>query len=1169
MSWYKKEASSPKVLLLIESYVQVPSSSPINIKSSPSKNHRDLQPPSRLQLESNSMDEEEKQRKLEAKRQAIRSHHDFPVVRRKFYYLQESDIFKGFVKGKGNLRDVTQWLTDNYNKEEILSKKEEENKALRELQEKERKRLEEEKFRLELASRERLKQQQEDTGVNSSDVEDKSNNNINGHNSDTEMLPVKIVRGKARVKLIGSSQPNGDSESTATSEHKDDESTNVNISKPRVSILDKYKYKPKSGLTQSRLDSLFKSSSTGSPEVKPQKKRRLVRASDANGTESESNNDSGSVTPITSAMHTPPVPLSQLSSSTALHKSLGHDTIPKLKLKLQDFVHPNFQGKVNVDDDEDDNGIVADDDLERLEEKIRENRKLAKARRGGAAVAADDDEEEELEDDMELEDDELSDGLSQEEEDDHYGGLTSIDSQILEFLNDAPKQDIVEICQVPPDVADVIISKRPFENIYAIAEEKFEQLTPPPEENAGIKKRRQNMRKPLGQKIIELTEKSLKGYKAVDSLIKKCSEYGDLITKQMETWGVTVTGEGELEVVELTNTQDGTDVIEIENEDDDEDDDDIKVVSHTNKSKKLRYYDEKPSLLASEIELKNYQQVGINWLNLLYQNKLSCILADEMGLGKTCQVISFMALLKEISQAKDISERKKKTCHLVVVPASTLENWMREFQKFCPDIIVQAYYGSQREREELRYELQDQEFDVLVTTYNLATGAAPDFKFLRSQPFDMIVYDEGHMLKNSTSERYTKLMRLKANFRLLLTGTPLQNNLKELVSLLAFMLPGLFSDKKEDLEGLFNQKISTNDTHKDYNPLLSQQAITKAKTMMTPFVLRRKKDQVLKHLPAKTHKIEYCEPSKSQKSIYTEYMKQAKSTRLERERRKLLSPKELIAINKLDPIPSSTNVMMSLRKASLHPLLFRKIYDEKKLKIMSKAIMEEPEYVEANQEFIYEDMCVMSDYELNNLCKKFPHTLSKYVLDKKHWFESGKVTKALEIVNSVMEKKNKVLIFSLFTQMLDILETALSFKKIKFLRLDGQTSVELRQDIIDQFYDDDLIPVFLLSTKAGGFGINLVVANNVIIFDQSFNPHDDRQAEDRAHRVGQEKEVLVTKLITRNTIEENMLQLAQNKLALDQSISSEDGNEKQFEEKAASLFEKILFSDDSKQNTPI
>lgn len=615
-------------------------------------------------------------------------------------------------------------------------------------------------------------------------------------------------------------------------------------------------------------------------------------------------------------------------------------------------------------------------------------------------------------------------------------------------------------------------------------------------------------------------------------MIKKCSEYGDLISRQMDRWGVKVTGEGELSMVEIVGSDEASK---------DEEDDDVVA-----RSRGLTYIKHKPTLLAPDVELKTYQQVGINWLNLLYQNKLSCILADEMGLGKTCQVISFMAYLKATSD--------KKNAHLVVVPSSTLENWLREFQKFCPSLVVQAYYGSQAEREDLRYELAESEYDVLVTTYNLATGSPPDFKFLKNHRFDMIVYDEGHMLKNSNSERYNKLMRLKAEFRLLLTGTPLQNNLKELVSLLAFMLPTLFVEKRDDLQGLFNKKASVDTTADDYNPLMSQQAINKAKTMMTPFVLRRKKAQVLKYLPGKNHEVVKCPMTPKQREIYDSYIRQGKEARAERERRK----KEGKEAERMSPTASTSNVMMSLRKASMHPLLFRTQYTDEMLPEMAEKIMKEPEYIAANKNYIIEDMLVMSDYELNALCEKFSNTLGSYVLKETMWFDSGKVTALLKVLKQVIEKKEKVLVFSLFTQMLDILERVLSFSNITFVRLDGQTSVETRQDIIDRFYEDDTIPVFLLSTKAGGFGINLVAANNVVIFDQSFNPHDDKQAEDRAHRVGQTNEVLVTKLVSEQTIDENIMLLAENKLQLDQSISSE-ANEKKVEEKAVSMFENILF----------
>lgn len=1098
MSWYKDPSEDSAIQVedspkKESSYVQVPTSSPIHVKSSPTKSNNDLMPPSRTQINNGSGDNEDKERKLEAKRQAIRNHKDFPMVKRRFYYLQESDIFKGFVKGKGNLREITQWLTDNYNKAEILGRHEAELKRQRELGQEEKMKQEKERLLREYQRQEEINQRREQEEKERSE---KEGQNIDDQYDDEDLSPIK-VRGKARIK---SAAPPPPPPPVLLESPEKQSSTKVHISKPKVSILDKYKYKPKQ---QPSIDQVFRPQE----DIQP-KRRKLVRASTVS-----SGDDSNRGSPVAATFN------------------YQDQYVPKLKMTMNGHAVESDQS--NRGDD----GIVEDDDLEKLEEKIKANRRAAKASKNDRVIEVSDND---------LEDDDMSDDMSEEDDDEGYKtGLTTIDSQILEFLNNASTQDIIEICNVPPKVSELIITKRPFQNIYVVAEDKFELPSENTEESGNEKKRRVQ-RKTLGQKIIENTEFSLKGYKAVDSLIKKCSEYGDLISKQMEKWGVTITGEGELEMVDLEPTQNA---IEIEDKDDYEEEDEDIIVHH--KSKSLTYIKEKPSLLPEDIDLKNYQQVGINWLNLLYRNNLSCILADEMGLGKTCQVISFMAHLKETET--------KKGPHLVIVPSSTLENWLREFNKFCPDLMVQAYYGSQSEREELRYDLQNSDYDVMVTTYNLATGAAPDFKFMRNQNFNMIVYDEGHMLKNSTSERYNKLMRLNAKYRLLLTGTPLQNNLKELVSLLAFMLPNLFNDKREDLQGLFNQKVSTVDSSEgNYNPLLSLQAIAKAKTMMTPFVLRRKKVQVLKHLPGKIHKIENCELTPTQRAIYDDYLNQGKRTRIERERRKKLSSKENEKAKK-NAIPSSSNVMMSLRKASLHPLLFRTLFTDEKVAKMAKAIMNEPEYFDANQTYILEDMKVMADYELNNLCEKFPKTLSKFVLQDEDWLNGGKISKLIEILDKIINKKEKVLIFSLFTQMLDILEKVLTISNMKFLRLDGQTSVDTRQDLIDKFYDDETIPVFLLSTKAGGFGINLVAANHVIIFDQSFNPHDDKQAEDRAHRVGQTSEVVVTKLIAKNTIEENMLQLAENKLQLDQSISSNELTDSKFEEKAASLFEKLLF----------
>ena len=578
--------------------------------------------------------------------------------------------------------------------------------------------------------------------------------------------------------------------------------------------------------------------------------------------------------------------------------------------------------------------------------------------------------------------------MEEDDDDNRYGGYTSIDGKVLEFINNATIQDLSDICAIEPKISEIVIAQRPFASIDIIAESDFLL----PGETANKRKKK------MGMRMIENTETNLKGYKAIDSLIKKCSDLGQKLTDKMNEWGVSVTGDnGELSMVDLDPVDDS----ELQTTPNDSDDDDDGIVVVKKRKVGLKYIKHKPALLADEITLNNYQQVGINWLNLLYHNKLSCILADEMGLGKTCQVIAFMAHLQEVGEVGP---------HLVIVPASTIENWLREFNKFCPSLRVRAYYGSMAEREQLRYDLEMDEFDVLVTTYNLACGGPADAKFLKNRNSNVIVYDEGHLLKNSTSDRYIKLMKLKGKFRLLLTGTPLQNNLKELVSLLSFMLPDLFNEKREELASIFNQKSGsvtrkeTSSSSSSYNPLLAEQAIKNAKAMMTPFVLRRRKDQVLQHLPAKSHEIVHCELTPFQSKLYFDFLNKGRNLRSERERRRQLSNAEAARLAKLDPIPTSSNVLMDLRKAALHPLLFRGHFTDAMLQDMSKAIMMEPEYVEANQTYIFEDMQVMSDFELDRLCVKFPKTLSKWKLDDEKYLDSGKIIELKKILDKTTKK---------------------------------------------------------------------------------------------------------------------------------------------------------------------
>ena len=210
--------------------------------------------------------------------------------------------------------------------------------------------------------------------------------------------------------------------------------------------------------------------------------------------------------------------------------------------------------------------------------------------------------------------------------------------------------------------------------------------------------------------------------------------------------------------------------------------------------------------------------MGVNWLSLLFERKLSCILADDMGLGKTCQVVAFLAHLLE----KGI-----KGPHLVVVPGSTLENWLREFSVFCPKLHVMPYYAGQNERPGIQTQILDNldTLNVVVTTYTLAK-TKDDNKFLRKLKPVVCVYDEGHLLKNSKSAGYEALMRIPSITRLLLTGTPLQNNLRELASLLGFILPSVFREHSEDLEAIFSHKAKTTDD--SHAALLSNQRIARA-----------------------------------------------------------------------------------------------------------------------------------------------------------------------------------------------------------------------------------------------------------------------------------------------------------------------------------------------------
>ncbi|OOG00177.1 hypothetical protein ASPCADRAFT_139409 [Aspergillus carbonarius ITEM 5010] len=721
-------------------------------------------------------------------------------------------------------------------------------------------------------------------------------------------------------------------------------------------------------------------------------------------------------------------------------------------------------------------------------------------------------------------------------------GDGQLEMKVLNFFNKCSVLELADIAAITEDVAKHVISFRPFRSL-----DKVRAVPAPTKEETKPKGGRgRKTPKPIGDKIVDKCIDMWVGYEAVDSLVARCEALGRPVAAEMKKWGVDVFGkkEGELELVSInprdTQSQSHDSGIGTPASQRSEDDSDGPAPG----PRKGRFISQ-PGIMREDLKMKDYQIVGINWLSLLFEKDLSCILADDMGLGKTCQVIAFLAHL---------FEKGIKGPHLVVVPSSTIENWLREFQKFCPTLSVMPYYAGQAERAVIRETIEDNRdsINVIITTYTIAKGKV-DAHFLRHMDFCACVYDEGHMLKSSTSVLYDKLIRIPARFRLLLTGTPLQNNLQELASLLGFILPKVFQERKEELQYIFSNKAKTVD--ESHSALLSAQRIERAKSMLKPFVLRRKKHQVI-DLPAKISHVEYCEMNVAQREIY-EHEKE--------EVRKLLEDR---AAGKKTG-NKSANILMKLRQAAIHPLLYRRHYDNTTLSRMAKACLKEEQWSQSNPDIIYEELQAYNDFECHTMCVTHPHSLGKFALKNHEWMDSGKVDKLCELLQRFEENGDRALIFSQFTLVMDILENVLEHQHIGFVRLDGRTNVEDRQSILDAFHERTDIPVFLLSTKAGGAGINLACANKVIIFDSSFNPQEDVQAENRAHRVGQTREVEVIRLVTKDTIEEKIYALGQTKLALDQAVAGEDAAEsKKAEDAGMRVVEDMVLADMKDHDKP-
>jgi ATP-dependent helicase STH1/SNF2 len=458
--------------------------------------------------------------------------------------------------------------------------------------------------------------------------------------------------------------------------------------------------------------------------------------------------------------------------------------------------------------------------------------------------------------------------------------------------------------------------------------------------------------------------------------------------------------------------------------------------------------------------LKNYQIQGLQWLVSLYNNQLHGVLADEMGLGKTIQTIALFQYI--------IEEKKNLGPFLVVAPLSTISNWVMEFSRWAPGIAKVIYKGTPIERKKLiQNALHSRSFNVLLTTYEYIIK---DKQLLSKVHWSYIVVDEGHRMKNSKSKFASVLgFQYQSDHRLLLTGTPLQNNLAELWSLLNFLLPKIFNSQ-EDFEKWFNQPFSkiSDKQQMELNEEESLLLINRMHQVLRPFLLRRVKKEVETELPDKVENVIKVEMSSWQTTLY-EHIKE-----------KGLHPSS--------KIQSLNNTVMQLRKVCNHPYLF----------VRDSA------------------SCPVTD---------------------EIWRCSGKFELLERILPKFIASKHKVLIFCQMTKLMDIMQVYFDYRGYRYLRLDGTTKVDDRDIRMEMFNSaTSEYSIFILSTRAGGLGLNLQAADTVIIFDSDWNPQMDLQAQDRAHRIGQRHEVRVYRLVTNTRIEEEILIRAGQKKLLDVQV---------------------------------
>ncbi|XP_067084523.1 probable global transcription activator SNF2L2 isoform X1 [Osmerus mordax] len=485
---------------------------------------------------------------------------------------------------------------------------------------------------------------------------------------------------------------------------------------------------------------------------------------------------------------------------------------------------------------------------------------------------------------------------------------------------------------------------------------------------------------------------------------------------------------------------------------------------------------EKQSSLLINGTLKHYQIQGLEWMVSLYNNNLNGILADEMGLGKTIQTIALITYLME--------NKRLNGPFLIIVPLSTLSNWAYELDKWSPSIIKIAYKGTPAMRRSLVPQLRCGKFNVLLTTYEYIIK---DKQILAKIRWKYMIVDEGHRMKNHHC-KLTQVLNTHylAPRRILLTGTPLQNKLPELWALLNFLLPTIFKSCNT-FEQWFNAPFAMTGERVDLNEEETILIIRRLHKVLRPFLLRRLKKEVESQLPEKVEYVIKCDMSAIQKVLYRHMQKGILLTDgSEKDKKGKGGAKTLM------------NTIMQLKKICNHPYMFQHIE-------------------ESFAEHLGYPNGVISGHDLYRASGKFE--LLDRILPKLH------------------ATNHRVLLFCQMTSLMTIMEDYFAYRNFLYLRLDGTTKSEDRAALLQKFNEKgSQYFVFLLSTRAGGLGLNLQAADTVVIFDSDWNPHQDLQAQDRAHRIGQKNEVRVLRLCTVNSVEEKILAAAKYKLNVDQKV---------------------------------